>query len=277
MLYNPYLLIPFATWLIAQTIKFSLAASRGKIDFRYLYASGGMPSVHSAVVSSLATTALLLDGPQSRYFGLTALLAAIVMYDSFGVRRASGEQAAAINMLIDALPGDRKSAPARKLREVLGHKPLEVTIGAILGVALGLLFNLSKLESQLRFLAASPVRFEHIGYLAVFAVLVLAGLVSRVWLKRRYPKSPSIRGFSKSLLTKTQVVGWLGLVVSFAQYEKVAYLAARVWSILLLMVLVVWDVWLVRRYWRPLPEALAAERDTERKRKWLVGKKKKRK
>ncbi|HSH31349.1 MAG TPA: divergent PAP2 family protein [Candidatus Saccharimonadales bacterium] len=269
------MVIPFATWLIAQTIKFSLAAYRGKIDFKYLYASGGMPSVHSAVVSALATTSFLLDGPNSQFFGLSALFAAIVMYDSFGVRRASGEQAAAINILIDSLPGDRKGVPARRLREVLGHKPLEVTVGALLGAVLAALFNLPKLEAQLRWLASLPVRLELIIYTALFAGLVLGGVVTKVWLVWRYPKSASIRQFSKSLLAKTQVIGWLGLVVSFAQYERVSYLSWRLWSVLLLAALAGWDAWLIRRYWRQLPAAMLDEREAERKRKWLGDGKKK--
>lgn len=91
MAYNPYIIVPFATWAVAQISKFAIAAFRGRIDFRYLYASGGMPSVHSAVVCSLAMTALLVDGVGSHLFGFTAIFAAIVMYDSFGVRRSAGE------------------------------------------------------------------------------------------------------------------------------------------------------------------------------------------
>src|SRR4051812_44369194 len=125
MVYNPYIVVPFATWAVAQVSKFTLAALRGRIDFRYLYASGGMPSVHSAVVCSLATTALLVDGANSHMFGFAAIFAAIVMYDSFGVRRSSGEQAAAINMLTETMDRNRVklAQPGLHLREILGHQP----------------------------------------------------------------------------------------------------------------------------------------------------------
>jgi uncharacterized protein len=77
--YNPYIIIPFASWAVAQIAKFAIAAFKGKIDFRYLYASGGMPSVHSAVVCSLAVTALLVDGVGSHLFGFTLIFAAVVI------------------------------------------------------------------------------------------------------------------------------------------------------------------------------------------------------
>ncbi len=99
MAYNPYIVVPLATWAVSQVAKFAVAAFKGQVDFKYLYSSGGMPSVHSAVVCSLAMTALLVDGTSSHLFGFTLIFAAVVMYDSFGVRRSSGEQAAAINTM----------------------------------------------------------------------------------------------------------------------------------------------------------------------------------
>jgi acid phosphatase family membrane protein YuiD len=148
-LFNPYLMVPLLVWAITQFMKFILAAFRGRLDFRYLYASGGMPSVHSAVVTSLATTAFLVDGPESPMFGLTVILAAIVMYDSFGVRRSSGEQAAAINLILDSLNQDQITLmhPQHRLREILGHKPMEVTIGALMGLILAGLFNVNRLDA----------------------------------------------------------------------------------------------------------------------------------
>ncbi len=263
--------IPFATWAIAQVLKFALSAARGKLDFKYLYASGGMPSVHSAVVCSLATTALLVDGVGSPFFGFAALFAAIVMYDSFGVRRASGEQAAVLNMLVESLNRDRikLAAPKAKLREIIGHNPLEVTIGAFLGVSLALLFNISRLTNQLNFLSAVPGRWEFRIYLGSFALLVVAGWITKIVLNMRYRKSAILKRLSSDLLLKTQVIGWLGLVASFSQYENIAIFSWRVWPMLLLGVMVVWDLWLVGHYWRVLPQALDGEREAERKRKWF--------
>ena len=271
MQYNPHLAVPFATWAIAQVIKFAWAASRGRLDFKYLYASGGMPSVHSAVVCSLATTALLLDGFQSPVFGFAALFAAIVMYDSFGVRRASGEQAAVLNMLVESLNRDRikLAVPGVRLREILGHKPLEVTVGAILGIFLGLLFNVSRLSQQINFLTAPPGRWEFRLYLAAFAILVVAGWVAKLWLVRRKPKSAILRQLSRDIVLMTQVLGWVGLAASFSQYETISLFQWRIWSILSLSAGLIWLAWLVNKYWRRLPEALERERENERKGKWF--------
>jgi uncharacterized protein len=270
-MYNPYLVIPFATWLIAQTLKFSFAAFRGKLDFRYFYASGGMPSAHSAVVASLATTTLLLDGADSALFGFTALFAAIVMYDSFGVRRASGEQAAALNMVIGSLALDkvRLADPSLKLREVLGHKPEEVAAGAVVGVLLASLFNLSKIQPQIDFLTAAPARTELIAYACLFAALIVAGWVTKVILARRYKTSRVVSAFAKELLVKTQTIGWVGLVAVFGEYEKVAYISWRVWAWLAIVALMLWDVYLATKYYRSLPAGLAAEAEEARKKKWF--------
>ena len=100
---NVYLYGPLILWFVAQLVKFSIHLARGRADVRYLFASGGMPSAHAAVVCSLATITLLDQGITSPLFGITAILAAIVMYDSFGVRRSSGDQARLLNRLVSDL------------------------------------------------------------------------------------------------------------------------------------------------------------------------------
>jgi acid phosphatase family membrane protein YuiD len=189
--YNPYIVVPLATWAVAQISKFAISAFRGKVDFRYLYASGGMPSVHSAVVCSLAVTTLLVDGYPSFQFGFAVIFAAIVMYDSFGVRRSAGEQAAAINMLIDSLDRNRVrlQEPDLHLREILGHQPREVTVGAALGIVLAGLFNYDKLGAFGSFMQAVPERRELLVYAALFAFIIVAGVITRIVLGLRYKKS----------------------------------------------------------------------------------------
>jgi len=192
-MFNRYIVVPFVVWAITQFLKFVIAAFRGQVDFRYLYGSGGMPSVHSAVVTSLAVTALLVGGVHSAIFGVTAIFAAIVMYDSFGVRRSAGEQAVAINQIISSLELDHLDHPNTHLREILGHKPREVTVGAILGLVLGGLFNYDKLGSLFK-LASLNVGFTLIYGLAVISILLLlGGIVGRVLLLRRYRKVPLAR------------------------------------------------------------------------------------
>jgi uncharacterized protein len=278
-LFNPYLIIPFATWAIAQAIKFSFAAFKGKIDFKYLYASGGMPSVHSAVVSSLAMTTLLIDGVSSFQFGLSALLAGIVMYDSFGVRRASGDHAAALNMLIETLSRDkvRLPQPTVKLREILGHKPSEVAAGALLGALLACLFNIDRISGQLAFLSAFPRPLETKIYLAIFGVLVIIGIATRIFIHWKKPGSRILKEVAKRIFTKTQVIGWMGLLLGFAQYQQLPYLASRVWPNLLIITLIAWDAWLLNYYWRRIPQALELEAEAARRGKWLKFSKRKKK
>jgi len=277
--YNPYIIIPFAAWAVAQITKFAIAAFKGKIDFRYLYASGGMPSVHSAVVCSLATTALLVDGPSSHLFGFTLIFAAVVMYDSFGVRRSAGEQAAAINMLVESLDRNRVKLdqPGLHIREILGHQPREVTAGAILGVLLAILFNYDRLGAAGVFLQGVPKRPELIGYMAIFIILLVGGVVTRMVLRARYPKSKVMKKLSTRILVATQTIGWLGLFSTALVYEHASYLAWRLWPLLILLAGVLWGLWLATDSYKGVPGKLALENDQARRLKWLNwGKRRKR-
>ncbi len=269
---NPYIVVPFATWAIAQIIKFALHALRGRVDLRYLYASGGMPSVHSAVVCSLAVTAFLVSGASSPIFGFAAIFAAIVMYDSFGVRRSAGEQAEAINMLIESLDRSRVklSEPHLHLREILGHQPKEVTAGALLGILLAAFFNYSHLGPVGQFLEATPGHHELLIYAIVFGVMVVVGIVVRLVLALRYgKKSKTMRNFGRRLLVYTQTVGWLGLAGVLFVYENASYLAWRLWPLAVLTVAVIWGGWLLIASYRTVPKGLADEKQAARKLKWL--------
>jgi acid phosphatase family membrane protein YuiD len=269
--YNPYIIVPFATWAVAQIAKFAIAAFRGKIDFRYLYASGGMPSVHSAVVCSLAMTALLVDGYASHLFGFTLIFAAVVMYDSFGVRRSAGEQAAAINMLIGSLGRNkvRLDNPSLHLREILGHQPREVTAGAILGVVLAMLFSYDHLGALGTFIQTVPPRPEMLAYLAIFLVLIIGGAVARFVLRARYRKSKSMKAVAASIFVATQTIGWLGLFTVAMVYERASYFAWRLWPLAVLLAGLLWALWLLTSNYRTIPEKLQAEAEQARKDKWL--------
>ncbi len=272
MLLNPYIAVPAAAWAISQLLKFTLAALRGKLDFRYLYASGGMPSVHSAVVCSLAITALLVDGPTSHLFGFTIIFAAIVMYDSFGVRRSAGEQAAAINMLVESLEKGkvRINQPGLHLREILGHQPTEVTAGAVLGVILGMLFNYGHLGAFGAWLQVTPVHWEFRAYAALAIVFILGSVVQRFTLQSKRPKSQTVRNLAKRVMAAGQTVGWVLVLIVLAEYERASYMAWRLWPIVLGLVAVTWGVTIFLQSYKVVPEALAFEADNARKRKWLV-------
>jgi len=95
---------------------------------------GGMPSSHSALTVALMASVGIHEGLDSTLFAISAALAVIVMYDAAGVRRAAGEQAKAINIIFEKLE-DRGLKLDKKLKELLGHRPIEVLAGALLGLA----------------------------------------------------------------------------------------------------------------------------------------------
>lgn len=132
---SPYLIAIALGWVVAQGLKYVFAVVRtGNVgNFRQLYLSGNMPSAHSATVVALATLVGLRDGLDSALFGLAALLAAIVMYDAVMVRRSAGEQGVAIQQLIKTTHSKIDLPRAAK-----GHTPVEVVVGMLLGIVIGL-------------------------------------------------------------------------------------------------------------------------------------------
>jgi acid phosphatase family membrane protein YuiD len=273
---NPYLVVPLVVWAIAQFLKFILAAFAGRIDFKYLYGSGGMPSVHSAVVTSLAVTALLVSGAQSPIFGLTAIFAAIVMYDSFGVRRSTGEQAIAINQIIASMELDRLDHPDLKLREILGHKPLEVSVGAGLGVVLGGLLNVNRL-GPLATQASTPVGLGLVYALAAVSIaLIVAGILIRVLLLRKYRRIVLVQQAIRRETLVAWVYGVIGLLLAFLQYEKIAAALWVVWPVIFVILLVatLMLIWLPYRG-GVIRGAMAEVIVAADKAKWLEGPNKK--
>jgi len=119
----------------AQSLKFiGFTIKNRKINFKSLTTTGGMPSAHSAGVVGLATSAGILSGFDSVIFAIAFGLALIVMYDAAGVRRAAGKIAATLNRVKDELYKHNTQAAGEKLKELLGHTPKEVFVGAVLGV-----------------------------------------------------------------------------------------------------------------------------------------------
>ena len=139
--FTNYLLVcAFAGWFSAQLIKcVRYVIKYRKFDFRLVMSSGGMPSSHSATVCSLVVATARTCGAGSAEFALAFILAFIVMYDAAGVRRAAGEQAKVLNRMAKELSnGDRRYLD-KNLKELIGHTPLQVIIGAILGIVIPLL------------------------------------------------------------------------------------------------------------------------------------------
>jgi uncharacterized protein len=138
---NRVLLAAFTAWLVAQVAKtiYELIRYR-KLRFNRLVSSGGMPSSHSALVSSLATATARVSGIDSVLFAIALVLAAIVMYDAAGVRRAVSIQARILNQMIDEAFQGHPLADKR-LRELIGHTPIQVIVGGLLGIGVGLIMT----------------------------------------------------------------------------------------------------------------------------------------
>lgn len=134
---NSSIWIPVIIWFMVQSFKviFELVKNK-KINIRRIWGSGGMPSSHTALVCSLATVVAIREGVASSSFAISVILAAVVMYDAAGVRRAAGKQARVLNQIIEN-EGDINVQ--EKLIELLGHTPKEVFVGAIVGVFVSIL------------------------------------------------------------------------------------------------------------------------------------------
>ena len=133
----------FVAWFAAQFAKLLLTLVLiRKLDFKKLFSSGGMPSSHTASVCALSTSLFLLYGPASPYFAISAMFSFIVMYDATGVRRSTGEQAQVLNQIIIDLMEQNSTVIDKNLKEILGHTPFEVFIGAIVGISIPCLLNL---------------------------------------------------------------------------------------------------------------------------------------
>ena len=137
---NKYVYIPFLLWFGIQLFKviYDLVTTH-KFNFKRILGAGGMPSSHSAVVVGLATLIGKDVGVGSPMFALSLVLAFVVMYDAAGVRRAAGKQAKLLNKIIET-PGLTSVEVSEKLVEVLGHTPIQVIVGALIGLIAGLIF-----------------------------------------------------------------------------------------------------------------------------------------
>ena len=122
-------------WMLAQFIKFtSTLVRKRRVDIACFVSTGGMPSAHSASVAALAVSAGMREGVESTFFAIAVVVALVVMFDAQSVRRAAGHQAALLNQIIAELFHGRH-VPHGKLKELLGHTPLEVIAGMVLGGA----------------------------------------------------------------------------------------------------------------------------------------------
>ena len=142
---NPYFVIGISSWAVAQVMKIIINACLTKQwSLERLFGDGGMPSGHSATVSSVATVTALINGFGSFEFAISALLAIIVCHDAMGVRLETGKQAVVLNEIIKTFETLYKDQlPEVKLKEFVGHSPVQVGAGILIGIANALLMYFS--------------------------------------------------------------------------------------------------------------------------------------
>ena len=135
IIHNQILLVALAACLLAQVSKVLVYLAQNRtFQLRALVETGGMPSAHSAFVTALATRVGLTDGWDSSEFAIATVFAVIVMYDATGVRQAVGKQARLLNQIIDELFQEDHQLNEDRLKELLGHTPVQVIVGSILGI-----------------------------------------------------------------------------------------------------------------------------------------------
>ena len=138
---NPCVVIPLSAWIIAQIVKTIVNFCMTKeLNFERLIGDGGMPSCHSAVVMALTVMCGITYGFGSEIFAISFILATVVMHDATGVRRETGKQAATLKRLAElvnsAVADPDDHVRTEKLKELVGHSPLQVAMGGLLGTAI---------------------------------------------------------------------------------------------------------------------------------------------
>ena len=137
---NKYIYVPLILWFAIQLFKliYDLVTTK-QFNFKRIMGAGGMPSSHSAIVIALATLIGKNLGVDSPIFAVTLIFAFIVMYDACGVRRAAGKQAKVLNEIVNTR-GLSNLQVQEKLQEALGHTPIQVFVGALIGLIAGMIF-----------------------------------------------------------------------------------------------------------------------------------------
>ena len=142
---NPILTVALLAWFVAQVLKTLINfILLGKFQLERMWGDGGMPSAHSATVCAMVIATARSEGFGSAIFAVAAVVAIITMHDAMGVRRETGEQAKVLNKMIEQwIDVTEKNAPFLQnmhLKEMVGHTPLQVVAGVLLGSLVGFLF-----------------------------------------------------------------------------------------------------------------------------------------
>ena len=147
--HNQILMTAIVSWALAQLIKIIIELIRThRINWQLIFATGGMPSSHSSLVVALATATGLRQGFDSSLFAIATVLAFVVLYDAQGIRRQAGNQARIINRMLQNVENAGIKVD-KNLKELLGHTPIQVMGGTILGIIVALVMNLEEILLQL--------------------------------------------------------------------------------------------------------------------------------
>ena len=144
LLHNRIFVSAALGWMVAQVLKtiIHMILTKQFVAER-MVGSGGMPSSHSATVCALATATGMECGAGSPEFAITIMLAIIVMYDAIGVRRETGKQGRVLNEMLEIFTNMGKEiSPGKRLKEFVGHTPLQVLMGAILGIIIAVILGI---------------------------------------------------------------------------------------------------------------------------------------
>lgn len=145
---NGVFLVTMFAWTTAQMIKIIIGVKKERrFNFKWIFEPGGMPSAHTATVSALATSVGIYFGFGSGIFAVTLIFAIMIMFDAAGLRRSVGKQAGILNRIVDDVYRNKK-IEEQKLRELLGHTPIEVIAGAGLGILIAIVLT-ARLEGGL--------------------------------------------------------------------------------------------------------------------------------
>ena len=145
---NPILTVALLAWFVAQVLKTLINfILRGKFQLERMWGDGGMPSAHSATVCAMVIATARSEGFSSAIFAVAAVVAIITMHDAMGVRRETGEQAKVLNKMIEQwIDVTEKNAPFLQnmhLKEMVGHTPLQVLAGFVVGCVVGALYPMA--------------------------------------------------------------------------------------------------------------------------------------
>lgn len=145
MLGNQILVSSVAGWVVAQLLKTIIDCSLNHgFSAERLVGSGGMPSSHSSTVCALVVSSGICCGVSSSEFAVSFVLAAVVMYDAIGVRQETGKQAKLLNMILEQdFFKSNNHEFQKKLKELVGHTPLQVLVGAVLGIIIAVLVDMA--------------------------------------------------------------------------------------------------------------------------------------